>query len=60
LEVFRMIGRGRSTKEIADELKLSVKTVEAYRAHIKEKLQISSALELVQRATLWVERDNSR
>jgi len=57
LEVFRLIGRGRSTKEIADDLRLSVKTVEAYRAHIKEKLRIASAAELIQQATLWVQRE---
>lgn len=57
LEVFRLIGRGHSTKEIADELRLSVKTVEAYRAHIKEKLQIATASELIQQATLWIQRE---
>lgn len=56
LEVYRMIGQGRGTKEIADELRLSVKTVETYRAHIKEKLNISTAAELIQQATLWVQR----
>ena len=59
LEVFRMIGHGRSTKETADELRLSVKTVETYRAHIKEKLQIAGAAELIQQATLWVQREDA-
>jgi DNA-binding NarL/FixJ family response regulator len=55
LEVFRHLGRGRSTREIADALYLSPKTVETYRANIKSKLGIRTAPELIQRATLWVE-----
>ena len=47
LEVFRMIGAGMSVKEIADKLFLSVKTVEAHREHIKEKLNIKSSAELL-------------
>jgi DNA-binding NarL/FixJ family response regulator len=47
LEIFRMIGAGRSVKEIADKLFLSVKTVEAHREHIKEKLNIKSSAELL-------------
>jgi DNA-binding NarL/FixJ family response regulator len=39
LEVFRLIGEGHGTRQIADELHLSVKTIESYQAHIKEKLQ---------------------
>ena len=47
LEVFRMIGSGKSVKDIADDLFLSVKTVEAHREHIKEKLNIKSSAELL-------------
>jgi DNA-binding NarL/FixJ family response regulator len=47
LEIFRMIGAGNSIKEIADKLFLSVKTVEAHREHIKEKLNIKSSAELL-------------
>jgi DNA-binding NarL/FixJ family response regulator len=47
LEVFRMIGAGLSVKEIAEKLYLSVKTVEAHREHIKEKLNIKSSAELL-------------
>jgi DNA-binding NarL/FixJ family response regulator len=54
LEVFEMIGRGLPMREIAKELHLSVKTIETHRAHIKEKLNISSAVQLVQHATQWV------
>jgi len=53
LEVFRLIGAGHSTRMIADELHLSVKTVESYQAHIKEKLSLKSGRELVQRAVQW-------
>ncbi len=42
LEVFRLIGEGRATREIAEELHLSIKTVETYQAHIKEKLALRS------------------
>jgi DNA-binding NarL/FixJ family response regulator len=47
LEVFRMIGAGESMKDIADKLFLSVKTVEAHREHIKQKLNIKSSAELL-------------
>jgi DNA-binding NarL/FixJ family response regulator len=50
LEVFRLIGEGHGTRQIADELHISVKTVESYQAHIKEKLALKNGRELVQRA----------
>ena len=50
LEVFEMIGRGKGTSEIARLLHLSVKTIEGYRANIKAKLGLKSALELVRYA----------
>jgi len=53
LEVFRLIGEGHSTRQIAEELHISVKTVESYQAHIKEKLSLRSARELVQHAIKW-------
>jgi DNA-binding NarL/FixJ family response regulator len=53
LEVFRLIGEGHSTRQIAEELHISVKTVESYQAHIKEKLSLRSARELVQHAIEW-------
>lgn len=55
LEVFRLIGEGRGTREIAESLHLSIKTIETYRAHIKEKLTIRSAAELARAAVNWVE-----
>ncbi|MGA3194099.1 MAG: response regulator transcription factor [Terriglobales bacterium] len=53
LEVFRLIGEGHSTRQIAEELHISVKTVESYQAHIKDKLSLRSARELVQHAIQW-------
>lgn len=54
IEVFRAVGEGRGTREIARTLFLSVKTVETHRAHIKEKLQLKTAPELVRAAVEWV------
>ena len=57
LEVFQMLGRGKSTRETAHALSLGESTVETYRARIKEKLQLRSAAELYLRAGQWV-REN--
>ena len=57
LEVFRLIGEGRSTRQIAGELHLSVRTVEAYREYIKGKLNLKNATELVQHAFHWVHHE---
>jgi DNA-binding NarL/FixJ family response regulator len=54
LEVFELVGRGRTTKEIAAKLHLSVKTVETHYARIKEKLALKNATELTHRAIHWV------
>ncbi len=59
LEVFRLIGEGHGTRQIAEELHISVKTVESYQAHIKEKLSLKNARELVQRAIQWTVADKS-
>jgi DNA-binding NarL/FixJ family response regulator len=58
LAVFRLIGKGRATREIAEDLHISVKTVESYQAHIKEKLSLHNARELVQHAFQWVTRED--
>jgi DNA-binding NarL/FixJ family response regulator len=58
LEVFRLIGKGYSTRQIAQELHLSIKTIESHRAHIKEKLNLRNATELVQHAIQWQESDS--
>jgi DNA-binding NarL/FixJ family response regulator len=54
-EVFRLIGFGKSTREIAKELHLSTKTVDVHRGHIKEKLELKDATSLVRHAVRWVE-----
>jgi DNA-binding NarL/FixJ family response regulator len=54
-EVFQLIGQGKGTKEIAQHLNLSVKTVEVHRAKIKEKLSLLTATDLVRYAVRWSE-----
>ncbi len=53
LEIFRLIGDGHGTRQIAEELHISVKTVETYQAHLKEKLMVKNSRELMQRAIEW-------
>ena len=60
LEVFHLLGQGRSTSQIADQLHLSLKTVQAHCVRAKEKLGFSTAAELLREATLWEERSHSR
>ena len=55
LAVLDLIGRGRSTRGIAEELKLSVKTVESYRDHIKKKLNLPTSTQLVHYAVCWAQ-----
>jgi DNA-binding NarL/FixJ family response regulator len=57
LQVFRLIGEGNSTRQIAAQLHLSVRTVEAYREYIKSKLNLKNATELVQHAFHWVHHE---
>lgn len=54
LEVFRLIGAGISTREISQRLDLSMKTVDAHRRHMREKLNLRSTNELIRYATQWV------
>jgi DNA-binding NarL/FixJ family response regulator len=54
LEVFEMIGKGLATKQIASRLGLSPKTIETYREHIKQKLNLKNATELTRNAVQWV------
>lgn len=55
LHVFQMLGQGRETKEIADSLKISIKTVQVYCARIKEKFQLANHTELLREAIRWDE-----
>jgi len=50
LEVFQLVGSGFGTRQIAEQLNLSVKTIETYRAHIKEKLKLRNGMELIRSA----------
>jgi len=54
-EVFQLIGRGKGTREIAEQLHLSIKTVEVHRANMKHKLGVATAPELIRYAVRWVE-----
>lgn len=54
LEVMHLLGAGKSTREIAYQLKVSVKTVESHRSHLKEKLELRTATELVAYAARYV------
>jgi DNA-binding NarL/FixJ family response regulator len=57
LEVFQLIGQWKKTSEIAQELHLSIKTIEYYREQIKRKLNLKNSAELTQHATSWVQRE---
>jgi len=52
-EILQLLGRGHSTRRIADRLHLSIKTIESHRENIKEKLNLKNATELIQYATRW-------
>jgi DNA-binding NarL/FixJ family response regulator len=55
LTVFQMIGQGYKTNQIAEKLHLSIKTIESYRAHIKEKLKLTDGTDLLKYAIQWVQ-----
>jgi DNA-binding NarL/FixJ family response regulator len=54
-EVFQLIGQGKSTRDVAEQLGLSPKTVDVHRQRIKEKLDLRDATALVRHAVRWVE-----
>jgi DNA-binding NarL/FixJ family response regulator len=58
LEVFRRLGEGQANRLIAEELHLSIKTVQAYCARIKDKLGLANTAELVRDAIRWTDRKN--
>jgi DNA-binding NarL/FixJ family response regulator len=58
-EVFQLIGRGRSTREIAQQLGLSTKTVDVHRANLKAKLDLQDTTALVRHAVRWVETEGT-
>jgi DNA-binding NarL/FixJ family response regulator len=53
LQIFQLIGRGKSTREIARELNVSVHTIDSHREHIRAKLDLHNGTELIQRAVQW-------
>jgi DNA-binding NarL/FixJ family response regulator len=57
-EVFQLIGKGLATSKIAEQLHLSVKTIEVHRLHIKEKLKVNTAPELIRFAVRWLESED--
>lgn len=59
LEIFRMIGSGMSTGDIAKRLNISVNTIESHRKKIKDKLGIQKGSELVKAAVQWVSSQQS-
>ena len=60
LEVFELLGRGLGTRQIAENLGVSIKTVQAYCARMKEKLNLNSATELLREAVRWNETRHPR
>ena len=58
-EIFQLIGHGNSTRDIAEQLHLSPKTVDVHRSHIKEKLGLTDATALVRHAVRWVEASST-
>lgn len=58
-EVFQWVGRGEGTREIAERLCISVKTVEVHRANIKRKLKLKSPTDLVRSAVRWLDADQA-
>ena len=58
LEVFRLMAAGRVNSEIAEDLSVSLKTIQSYCARIKEKLNLRNATELLQAATRWADAQN--
>ena len=58
-EIFQLIGQGKSTRDIAEQLHLSPKTVDVHRANIKEKLDLKDSTALIRHAVRWVETQGS-
>lgn len=56
LEVFQLLGKAYETRAIAEKLRVSVKTVESYREHIKTKLNLENATQLIHQAVIWSQK----
>jgi DNA-binding NarL/FixJ family response regulator len=59
LQIFEMLGRGRGIREIAEELFISIKTVDTHRARIKEKLNLKDSTDVLRHAIQWVQGDGA-
>lgn len=57
LHIFELVGRGMTTQDIATEMRISIKTVETHRLHIRQKMQLRNAVELTHRAIRWYETE---
>ncbi|HEX7654014.1 MAG TPA: LuxR C-terminal-related transcriptional regulator, partial [Verrucomicrobiae bacterium] len=55
LQVFELIGRGQTTRQISESLHVGFKTVQAYQARIKDKLNLANVSELMREAIRWIE-----
>ena len=60
LEVFELLGQGFETRRVAEMLGLNIKTIQAFCARIKEKLQLANASELLREAVLWSDQSLSK
>ncbi len=60
LEVFGLLGKGMTTRQVAEIMRISVKTVRAFCSRIKQKLQLSTASELLREAIHWQDRNNQK
>lgn len=59
LHVFTLLGRGLTSRQISVQLKVSIKTVDAHREHIKSKLMLENSAHLIRHAVLWVQRQEA-
>ena len=59
LEVFRMLGQGKPVRIIADEMNVTIPTINSFRNRIKEKLQLKSSTEVMLRAVQWVQEEKA-
>jgi DNA-binding NarL/FixJ family response regulator len=59
MEVFQLLGNGYSTRQIAERLNLSVKTIDSYREHLKLKLNLESGADLIRYAIQWVKTQDA-
>ncbi len=60
LHVLELMGRGLATREIAEQLHVSIKTIESYRARLKEKMNLKSGTELLRFAVRWAEDEKTK